>query len=55
MRERRVPFEGEAGDQKVLEILREHTRQANNAAEETLYLAKQAMKLDFGKRTLLFE
>ncbi len=55
MRERRVPFEGEEGDKKVLEILREHTRQANNAAEETLYLAKQAMKLDFGKRTLLFE
>lgn len=55
MRERRIPFEGEEGDRKVLEILREHTRQANNAAEETLYLAKQAMKLDFGKRTLLFE
>ncbi|MCR9074913.1 MAG: tryptophan--tRNA ligase [bacterium] len=55
MRERRVPFDGEEGDKKVLEILREHTRQANNAAEETLYLAKQAMKLDFGKRTLLFE
>ncbi len=55
MRERRAAFEGEAGDRKVLEILREHTRQANNAAEETLYLAKQAMKLDFGKRTLLFE
>jgi tryptophanyl-tRNA synthetase len=55
MRERRIPFEGAAGDEKVLEILREHTKRANNAAEETLYLAKQAMKLDFGKRTLMFE
>tara|TARA_R110002073_G_scaffold152651_2_gene307299 strand:- start:234372 stop:235457 length:1086 start_codon:yes stop_codon:yes gene_type:complete len=55
MRERRVPYEGEAGDQKILELLREHTKQANNAAEETLYLAKQAMKIDFGKRSLLFE
>ena len=55
MRERRIPFEGEQGDQKILEILREHTKRANNAAEETLYLAKEAMKLDFGKRTLMFE
>ncbi len=54
MRERRVPYEGEAGDKKVLELLREHTKQANNAAEETLYLAKQAMKLDFAKRSLIF-
>ena len=55
MRERRVPYEGEAGDKKVLELLREHTRAANAAAEETLALAKDAMKIDFGKRTLLFE
>ncbi|MFK7760461.1 MAG: tryptophan--tRNA ligase [Phycisphaerales bacterium] len=55
MRERRLPYEGEAGDAKILEILREHTKRANNASEETLYLAKQAMKLDFVKRSLLFE
>jgi len=55
MRERRIPYEGEAGDAKVLEILREHTRQANNAAEETLYLAKQAMQIDFGPRNLMFD
>jgi hypothetical protein len=54
MRERRVPYEGKEGDKKVLELLRAHTEQANNAAEETLYLAKQAMKLDFGKRSLVF-
>jgi len=55
MRERRLPYEGEAGDEKILEILREHTKRANNAAEETLYLAKEAMKIDFGKRNLLFD
>lgn len=55
MRERRAAYEGESGDAKVLEILREHTRKANAAAEETLYLAKEAMGLDFGRRTLLFE
>ena len=55
MRARRAPYEGEQGDAKVLEILREHTRKANAAAEETLQLAKEAMGLDFGKRSLLFE
>lgn len=54
MRERRADLAGEAGDAKVLEILREHTRKANAAAEETLYRAKQAMRLDFGKRELVF-
>lgn len=55
MRERRAAYEGKGGDAKILEILREHTRRANAAAEETLALAKDAMKLDFGERTLLFE
>ncbi|MDF1809306.1 MAG: tryptophan--tRNA ligase [Phycisphaerales bacterium] len=55
MRERRLPYEGAAGDEKILEILREHTKRANNAAEETLYLAKEAMKIDFVKRTLVFD
>lgn len=54
MRERRAPYEGEAGDAKILEILREHTAKANAAAEETLALAKQAMKLDFVHRSLVF-
>jgi tryptophanyl-tRNA synthetase len=55
MRERRAPYEGEAGDQKILEILREHTTRANAAAEETLALAKEAMKLDFVDRSLIFK
>lgn len=54
MRERRAALDGEAGDRKVLEILRAHTEKANRVAEETLYLAKSAMKLDFGTRSLGF-
>ncbi len=54
MRERRAALEGEAGDKRVLEILRAHTAKANAVAEETLYAAKQAMKLDFGRRALSF-
>lgn len=54
MRERRAALEGPAGDERVLEILRAHTNKANAVAEETLYAAKQAMKLGFGKRALVF-
>lgn len=54
MRVRRVDLEGDKGDEKVLQILREHTRRANDAAEETLYEAKKAMRLDFGPRELVF-
>lgn len=54
MRERRAQFDGPAGDEKILSLLREHTKRANAAAEETLFEAKKAMKLDFGKRTLSF-
>lgn len=54
MRERRAALEGEKGNAKVLEILRAHSAKANAVAEETLSMAKQAMKLDYGKRTLAF-
>lgn len=54
MRERRAALEGPAGDARVLEILRAHTVKANAVAEETLRMAKDAMKLDFGRRTLAF-
>jgi tryptophanyl-tRNA synthetase len=54
MRERRAALEGERGDARVLEILRSHTAKANVVAEETLYMAKQSMKLDFGRRSLTF-
>jgi len=54
MRERRASLEGDRGDELVLEILRAHRTKANALAEETLYLAKQAMQVDFGRRALSF-
>jgi tryptophanyl-tRNA synthetase len=54
MRARRAALEGPGGDEKVLALLREHTRRANAAAEQTLSLAKKAMNLDFGRRVLAF-
>lgn len=51
MRERRKHFESRPDD--VIDVLRKGTAKANVVAEETLYLAKKAMKQDFfGKRTL---
>ncbi|RYZ61907.1 MAG: tryptophan--tRNA ligase, partial [Proteobacteria bacterium] len=52
MRERRAALEGEKGDARVLEILRAHVDKANAVAEKTLYAAKEAMQLDFGRRVL---
>jgi tryptophanyl-tRNA synthetase len=54
MRQRRAEFEKPGGDDIVIEIIRAGTAKANVVAEETLYMAKQAMKLDFGKRKLGF-
>ena len=50
MRQRRLAFEKDPG--YVLKVLKEGTARANVAAEETLYLAKQAMKQDYFPRTL---
>ncbi|MFM9995486.1 MAG: tryptophan--tRNA ligase [Phycisphaerales bacterium] len=52
MRARRAEFEKPGGDDAVIDIIRAGTKRANAVAEETLFLAKQAMKLDFGRRTL---
>jgi tryptophanyl-tRNA synthetase len=52
VRERRAALDGAAGDARVLELVRAHTARANRIAEETLYLAKQAMQLDVGRRSL---
>lgn len=54
IRERRAAYEGPAGDRRILEILRAHTSRANAVAEETLRMAKAAMQLDYGARTLGF-
>jgi tryptophanyl-tRNA synthetase len=52
MRTRRTRLEGPAGDALVEDIIRQGTKRANVTAEETLYMAKKAMKLDFGRRVL---
>ncbi len=54
MRVRRAEFETPGGDERIVEIIRMGTARANVVAEETLYMAKQAMKIDFGKRKLGF-
>jgi tryptophanyl-tRNA synthetase len=50
IRTRRRQFEQRPDD--VLDVLREGTRRANVVAEETLALAKQAMKQDYFPRKL---
>ncbi len=53
IRARRKHYEDRPDD--VLDALRQGTRQANTAAEETLHLAKTAMKQDYFPRKLSFE
>lgn len=50
IRTRRKQFEQRPNE--VLEVLKDGTRRANIVAEETLYLAKKAMKQDYFPRTL---
>jgi tryptophanyl-tRNA synthetase len=52
IRERRRTLDGATGDARVIEILRAHVARANAVAEETLRMAKAAMRLDFGPRQL---
>jgi tryptophanyl-tRNA synthetase len=52
MRARRAEYEKPGGDDLIIDVIRDGTRRANVVAEQTLYMAKEAMKLDFGKRTL---
>jgi tryptophanyl-tRNA synthetase len=52
IRARRAEYEGAGGDDVVIDIIREGTAAANVVAEETLYMAKEAMGLGFGKRGL---
>jgi tryptophanyl-tRNA synthetase len=50
MRQRRAAFE--ADPQRVIRVLEEGTARANVVAEETLWMAKKAMKFDFFPRQL---
>ncbi|MBK9188770.1 MAG: tryptophan--tRNA ligase [Phycisphaerales bacterium] len=52
MRTRRAEYEKPGGDDAIIDIIKAGVKKANATAEETLHLAKQAMKLDFGRRTL---
>jgi tryptophanyl-tRNA synthetase len=52
MRVRRAEYEKPGGDEAVIDIIKAGTRRANAVAEETVYLAKKAMGLDFGPRRL---
>jgi tryptophanyl-tRNA synthetase len=52
IRERRAEFESPSGEAKIVEIIKAGTKRANAVAEETLYQAKKAMRLDFGPRLL---
>ena len=50
IRTRRKQFEARPDD--VIDVLRQGTKRANDVAEETLYLAKKAMKQDYFPRKL---
>ncbi|MEN0021567.1 MAG: tryptophan--tRNA ligase [Planctomycetota bacterium] len=50
MRERRAAYEGKDGDDLVIDIIKAGAVRANEVAEETLAMAKDAMKLSFGDR-----
>ncbi len=52
MRQRRAQFQGKAGDDLIIDIIKAGSRRANQQAERTLWAAKQAMGLDFFKRSL---
>lgn len=50
IRERRAQYEGRDGNDLVIDIIRAGTKRANAIAEDTLSLAKAAMRLGFGDR-----
>jgi tryptophanyl-tRNA synthetase len=52
MRVRRAKMEEPGGESIVLDVIKRGLKKGNAVAEETLHLAKQAMKLDFGARML---
>jgi tryptophanyl-tRNA synthetase len=52
MRQRRAEYDTPGGEDVVMDVIRDGTRRANVVAEETLAMAKGAMKLDFGRREL---
>ena len=52
IRAKRAEYEKPGGDDLIIDIIKAGTNRANGVAEETLHMAKEAMGLDFGRRTL---
>lgn len=52
IRAKRAEYEGPGGDDLVIDIIRQGTKRANVIAEETLWMAKEKMRLGFFRRTL---
>ncbi|MBL8744847.1 MAG: tryptophan--tRNA ligase [Phycisphaerae bacterium] len=52
IRARRAEYEKPGGDDQVIDIIKAGTRRANVIAEETLWMAKEKMRLGFFRRTL---
>lgn len=55
MRERRARYEGKGGDDAIIDVIKDGTRRANVVAEETLWRAKEAMRLGFWRRGISAE
>jgi len=53
IRARRAEYEGPGGDDLVIDIIRDGTARANALTEETLWSAKEAMRLGFWRRALV--
>lgn len=54
MQERRARYETPEGEAEVIDVIRAGIAKATPVAEETLALAKEAMRLDFTPRTITF-
>lgn len=54
-RGRRAEYEGPGGDDLIIDVIRDGTKRANSVAEETLWRAKEAMRLGFFRRDLGIE
>jgi len=52
IRARRADYEKPGGDDLIIDIIRDGTARANTLAEETLWRAKEAMRLGFWRRSL---
>ncbi len=52
IRARRAEYEKPGGDDVVIDVIKAGTKRANTVAEETLWMAKEKMRLGFFRRTV---